>query len=713
MHIANIDRRILLVIAGFGLLLTILTLRLFYLQIVQHQHLSQLALRQQERTIEVQPARGRIFDRQGRPLALNRQSASFYAVPREIRAPDVTARKLAAHLGVPARRLARRFRSRKAFVWVKRKAPDKAAQAVRALKLPGVHELKETTRVYPEGKLACHLLGFVGLDNQGLSGVELQFDRAIRGQSGWIRITRDAQGRKVPASTRVHKRSQPGLDVYLTIDKMIQHIAEKELARGLANSGAQAGSVIVMNPRTGELLALANLPDFDPNHFNRYRTADRRNRAITDIYEPGSTFKIVTAAAALEEGVFREEDIIDCEQGRGDFDGLIVRDHHPRGLLSVKDVIVYSSNVGAVKMGIRLGAEKLSRYAEAFGFGRPTGIELPGEVGGILKPFRQWRRWTATSVPFGQGVAVTTLQMTAAYAAIANQGQLIKPWVVKELRRPDDIRTKLGKPVYRERVISSQTAARMCEILEAAVSQGTGQGAAVEHYQVAGKTGTAQKPLASKRGYDPEFHVASFIGFIPAERAEFLIAVMIDGPRGVQWGGVVAGPVFKKITHQLVAYLGLPPGPQKVFAFAKEKRNNRYDPQQILSKVPEVTGLTYAQAREKLRAAGLQAQRLGQGGQVLGQRPRGGQRTSPGSPVALYVSDPDRVGAADQTYSHVVVPDLGGQSLRDALQIIQAYGLRAEITGSGLVNWQDPRPRTRVKVGELCAVHGQDPERTP
>lgn len=713
MHIANIDRRILLVIAGFGLLLTLLTLRLFYLQIVQHQHLSQLALRQQERTIEVQPARGRIFDRQGRPLALNRQSASFYAVPREIQAPDVTARKLAARLGVPARRLARRFKSRKAFVWVKRKVSDKAAQAVRDLKLPGVHELKETTRVYPEGKLACHLLGFVGLDNQGLAGIELQLDRAIRGQSGWIRITRDAQGRKIPASTRVHKRSHPGQDVYLTIDKMIQHIAEKELARCLADTGAQAGSVVVMDPRTGEILALANQPDFDPNHFNRYPPAARRNRAVTDIYEPGSTFKIVVAAAALEEGVFQETDIIDCEQGRGVFDGLVVRDHHPRGRLSIKDIVVYSSNVGAVKIGIRLGAEKLARYAKAFGFGRPTSIELPGEAGGILKPYRQWHRWTATSVPFGQGVAVTSLQMTAAYAAIANQGQLIKPWVVKEMRRPDDIRTKVGKPVYRERVISSRTAARMRKILEAAVNEGTGQKAALQHYRVAGKTGTAQKPLTSRRGYDPVYHVASFIGFLPADDPEYLIAVVIDGPHGVQWGGVVAGPVFRKITRQLVAYRGLPPGPQKIYAFAREKKNNRYDPRQILSEVPNVIGLSFNQARKKLNASGLQAQRLGQGGQVLGQRPLGGRRTSPGSPVTVYVADPEHAGLTDQTSSQVVVPDLEGQSLRDALQIIQAYGLRAEITGSGLVKRQDPRPRTRVKIGELCAIHGEDPEHTP
>ncbi|MBN1596497.1 penicillin-binding protein 2, partial [candidate division FCPU426 bacterium] len=344
------NRRILLLIIGFGLLSTILTIRLFYLQIIQHQRLSQLALQQQERTIEVQPTRGRIYDRLGRPLALNRRATSFYAVPREIRDPRRTARSLAGILGVPENQLERRFRSRKAFVWIKRKVADEPAARVATLSLPGVHPLQETIRVYPEGRLAAHVLGFVGLDNQGLGGVELQYDRAIRGQSGWIRITRDALGQRLPATVRVHKESKPGQDLHLTIDAMVQHTAEKELEQGLKQCQARSGSVIVMNPRTGEILAMANRPDFDPNHFSRASAAARRNRAICDVFEPGSTFKIVTAAAALEEAVFQEEDLIDCENGQALFEGLMVRDHEPRGKLAFRDVIIYSSNIGAVKI---------------------------------------------------------------------------------------------------------------------------------------------------------------------------------------------------------------------------------------------------------------------------------------------------------------------------------------------------------------------------
>jgi len=706
----SIDRRTILLIAGFGLLFTILTMRLFYLQIIQHQHLSQLALRQQERTIEIQPARGRIFDRQGRPLALNRQSISFYAVPGEIKKTKQIARQLSVLLGVSARRLEQRFRSRKAFVWIKRKVPDEVAHKVQALNLAGVHHLQETSRVYPEGRLACHVLGFVGMDNQGLSGVELQFDRVIRGQSGWIRITRDAKGRRLPTATRIHKQSQPGQDVYLTIDKVIQHIAERELARGMEQSKAKAGSVIVMNPCTGEILALANKPDFDPNHFNRASAVARRNRAICDVYEPGSTFKIITAAAALEEGVFQEDDIIDCENGRAVFNGLVVRDHEPRGKISFREVVVFSSNIGAVKIGIRLGADKLAHYVRMFGFGKATGIEMPGEAIGILKSFSQWKRWTAASIPFGQGLAVTTLQMVTAYATIANDGRLVKPWIIKELRRPDEVRTKIGRPVFREQVISARTAERMRKILRAVVQAGTGVKASLKHYQVAGKTGTAQKSLPGGRGYDPIYHVASFIGFFPADKPKYLIAVVIDEPKGVQWGGVVAGPVFRKICRQMVAYLGIPPGPQKVYAFAQDENKNRLESITGAIHVPQVTGMNLSEAKTVLKKLGLRIVCLGKGKQVIGQRPFARQWINPESRVVLYLADPEYGGVSETILDEVVVPNLGGQTLRDALHLLSVYGLRADVSGSGVVEIQDPQPYARIKVGEHCMIQCQDPE---
>ena len=424
---------------------------------------------------------------------------------------------------------------------------------------------------------------------------------------------------------------------------------------------------------------------------------------------PPTPSSLITSAAALEEGVYQEDDIIDCENGRAVFAGLVVRDHKARGKISFRDVFVYSSNIGAVKVGIRMGAEKLAHYSKMFGFGKATGVGMPGEVNGILKPFAQWKRWNAVSLAFGQGLAVTTLQMITAYTVIANDGRLVKPWIVKELRRPDEIRTKVGKPTYQDQVISARTARRMRNILQGVVEEGTGVEAGLEHYRIAGKTGTAQKPLPNGRGYDPKHHVASFVGFFPADNPKYLIAVMIDEPKGVQWGGVVAGPVFRKICRQMTAYLGIPPGPQKVYAFARQKQQSSLESITGIVTVPDVTGQSVGDSKKRLQQAGLRAVCLGQGKQVIGQRPFAGKKTNPESRVILYLADSDNTGISESVLTEVVVPNLAGQSMRDALYILHAYGLRADISGSGVVKIQDPQPYARIKLGEHCALRCQDP----
>ncbi|NTV52969.1 MAG: penicillin-binding protein 2, partial [Candidatus Firestonebacteria bacterium] len=454
----GMDLRARVVLACFALALSALTARLFYLQIVQHRHLAQMAQRQQERTVEIQPARGNIYDRCGRPLAFNRECFSYFAVPSEIQNPVQTARALAPWVGVSAVVLERKFKTSREFVWLRRKVTDAAAAGLEALRLPGVHRLSESRRVYPEGALACHVLGFVGVDNQGLDGVELQFERLIHGTAGWMRIARDAQGRTVLTSTRTLKAPESGQDVVLTIDKVVQHTAERELAQVIEKYKAVSGSVLVMDPHTGEILALANWPQFDPNRFWQFSGEARRNRAVRDMYEPGSTFKIFTAAAALEEGVFKEADMFNCEQGNAVFGSRVVRDHIPHGLLSFKDVISFSSNIGAVKIGQRLGAERLVRYAHGFGFGRATGVELPGEASGLLKPAGRWNAATMASVPYGQEVAVTTLQTAAAYAAVANDGWLPQPTLIKEIRGADNRVTQLESPEVRQQAVSPETA---------------------------------------------------------------------------------------------------------------------------------------------------------------------------------------------------------------------------------------------------------------
>ncbi len=702
----GMDRRARLVLAGFIVVMAALTARLFFLQIIQHQKLSQLAQRQQERTIEVQPARGTIYDRFGRPLAFNRECYSYFAVPSEIRNHAQAARVLAPYVGISAKVLEQRFRLSREFVWLKRKTTDAQAAVFEKLALPGVHRLSESRRVYPEGKLACHVLGFVGVDNQGLDGIELQFERAIRGTVGWMRIARDAQGRAVMTSTKTLKAPEAGQDVYLTIDKVVQHIAERELAKVIDKYKATAGSVVVMVPQTGEVLALANWPEFDPNRYWDYSSESRRNRAVRDIYEPGSTFKIFTAGAALEENVCTENDIFDCEEGCAVFNGRVVRDHIPYGRISFRDVIGFSSNIGTVKVGMRVGAERLVQYAQNFGFAHPTGIELPGEASGILKAAQRWNPATMASVPYGQEVAVTTMQTSAAYAAVANDGWLPKPTLIKEIRHVDGKVMQGERPEIRRQAVSPNTAKRLRALLSEVVERGTGMEAQMPDYTVAGKTGTAQKPMHGGRGYDPYKHVASFVGFLPADRPRILIAVIVDSPHDVQWGGVVAGPVFKAIGQNLVAYLGIPPNQGQVAVSEVRSEKMAYVPEDMLS-VPEVIGLEKVDVQEQLKKQGLLAVCYGEGTRVVSQRPSPGAQVKTGSPVLLYM---DAAPTTEPLEESVVVPNVAGQSLRNALQLLRAYGLQVQVTGSGVVRTQSPQPNTAAKLGAICNIVCQDPE---
>lgn len=716
------DQRILVLAAGFGILMAALTGRLFFLQIIEHPRLSQLATRQQERTIELQTPRGRIFDRAGRPLAMNLECQSFFAVPDEVVDPARTARALAPLTSWPAAALEKRLRKNKDFVWIRRKTGEPAAAAIRKLGLPGIHHLTETRRVYPEGRLACHVLGFVGLDNQGLDGIELQYEGAIRGTPGWMRIARDARGRVVESASRLVREPEPGQDVYLTLDSVIQHVAERELARAVEKYRARAGSIVVLDPANGEVLALANAPDFDPNAFGRFTAEARRNRAVRDLYEPGSTFKLVTAAAALETGTASESTPVDCEMGKCRFAGRIVKDHIPRGRISFADVFGYSSNIGTVKVGQKLGADRLVSYARAFGFGKPTGIELPGEAVGLLKSPERWTPATMASVPYGQEVAVTTLQSAVAYAAAANGGWLPKPTLIRELRQADGGVSRPERLEVRRQVVSQATAGRLRGLLQNAVAAGTGIEAQVPNFLVAGKTGTAQIPLSGGRGYDPVNCVASFIGFLPADSPRVLVAVVIDSPQGVQWGGVVAGPVFREIGRNLVSYLAIPPSGAAASAVASASVPPAEAPLASPASapaapvaVPDLTGQAASSAPAQLKALGLRVVCLGRGSRVAGQRPSAGTAVASGSPVTVYLADaaPSPTAPPSPAAERVAVPNLAGLSLRTALQTLAAYGLRARVTGSGVVRAQSPLPLVQARLGSVCTLECRDPELWP
>jgi len=533
--------------------------RLVSLQVYQRDSLAQRGRIQRERTIKLNPKRGRIYDPNGKELAANVELTSIYAVPTEIANPSQTAAKLAEILLVERSTLEKRLRSKKSFVWIERKVEPEPSQRVRELKLQGIGFLKEDKRYYPQGKLASHAIGFVGMDNQGLNGLEHLYDREIRGESGMELTLIDAKRRDFLPEGITRKEPTYGSDIVVNIDAIIQYIAEKELAEAVRNTGAKGGSVVIMNPRSGEVFAIANQPDYDPNNFARYPKTSWRNRAVTDIYEPGSTFKILLLAIALEEKAVGLDDHFYCGEGGIEVAGSYIRDHKPYGVLSTRQIIEYSSNVGAIIIGSRIGNQKLYHHIKRYGFGEKTKIDLPGESRGIVIPLKKWSGVSVGSISIGQEICVTPIQLLTIASAIANEGYVMKPRVVKKIlsRRGETIKEFPASPV--KQIISPQTAQQLLNIMTKVVEKGTGTAAKLAGYLVAGKTGTAQKFDPVAQCYAPDKHIASFIGFLPADNPVIAMLVVIDEPQGSYFGGEVAAPCFNQIAQQLVKYLRIPP----------------------------------------------------------------------------------------------------------------------------------------------------------
>ncbi len=553
------SRRVHLRLALFGLVSSLwvgaLAARLVYLQTVARPSLQDRAELQQQHTLKLDAIRGTIFDRNERELAVSIEVESVYAVPPSIEDKEKVARELASCLGGDAAELTKRLTTEKRFLWVKRKADPTKIDCIRNLEPTGVNFLPESRRFYPKRAVASHLLGYVGMDNEGMSGVEYALEDDIRGEPGRQIIWTDARQRR--AASRVEKRPLAGRDVYLTIDETLQHIAESSLERAVRESGAQRAMAILMRPETGEILALAAVPFFNPNRYQDYPADHWRNRAVTDVYEPGSTFKVITAAAAIEEGVVSEEERIDCGRGSIQVGSEVIRDHKVFDVLTFREVLQFSSNVGMIRISQRLGKERMERYIHAFGFGEPTRIDLPSESRGILRPATRWGARTLASIAFGQEIGVTPLQMVTAVNAIAASGYLMRPQLLREIRSPDGEVLLKFEPEPVRRVVSRETAARLTEILVNVVAAGTGVRASVAGFTVAGKTGTAQK-AAPGGGYSKTDYVASFAGFVPAERPELTALILLDSPTGDHTGGRAAS-VFAEIVEASLHYLGVPP----------------------------------------------------------------------------------------------------------------------------------------------------------
>jgi cell division protein FtsI (penicillin-binding protein 3) len=509
----------------------------------------------------VEAERGTIYDRNGRVLATDLTVPSLYAAPPLIDNPESIARELAAVLRVDAKPLAKRLAEDRGFIWLERRVEPAVARAVEELGAEGVRIIPEPARMYPHKTLLSHVLGFAGTDHIGLEGVERFYDRELRGEKGRLIYERDGAGKRLFPKGLEYVAPSRGRDLILTVDEVIQYISERELDAALAETGAESGTVVVMDPWDGGVLALAIRPMFNPNEPNFSRPESWRNRAITDTFEPGSTFKIVTAAAALDAGVVRPDEIIDCEQGRWAIPGGALHDHDPLGRVPFSDVIAKSSNIGTAKIAQRLGPERLRRAITTFGFGRKTGIDLGGEVAGRVPPLERWSKRSAVTIAIGQEIAVTTVQLAAAYAAVANGGLLVTPHVVAHVRGSDERAMERAAPAAPAvRVMSAATAKRLARLLEGVVGgNGTGGLAAVDGVRIAGKTGTAQQIDPETGRYSPDRETASFIGFAPSNHPAMVIAVVLDNPKGRGWGGQTAAPVFARVAEATLRYLSAPP----------------------------------------------------------------------------------------------------------------------------------------------------------
>src|SRR6266436_5562964 len=531
--------------------------RLGYLQLFRHSEYMARAQRQQQRVIEITPKRGAIYDRNMHPLAMSIPVDSAFAVPAELGDQQLAARLLSGVLGIPREVLEARLESSRSFVWIARKLPPEKKEAVEALNLKGVYFQKENQRIYPKRDLASHVLGFVDLDEKGLGGIEYQLDDQIRAKSEKIIVMADARQRWFDGGEAQRKR---GANVILTLDEKVQYIAERELAAAIAKTHALAGTVIVMNPNNGEILALANWPKFNPNAANEVPAEARMNRAVTALYEPGSTFKLITLAAAFDQGITRPGEVFDCENGAVYVAGHRIRDHKPFGMLNVAEILAQSSDVGAIKIALRLGAPKFYDYIRAFGFGQLTGVDLPGESKGILRRLENWSAISIGSISMGQEVGVTPIQLISAVSAIANGGMLYKPHVVAELRRENQLAPPEGLPAPAEpkKAIRPETAATLRRLMEGVVLEGTGKLAHLDGWTAAGKTGSAQKIDPATGRYSRTQLIASFTGFAPISNPAVTILVSLDSPVGQHEGGQVAAPVFKRIAEQVLPYLDVP-----------------------------------------------------------------------------------------------------------------------------------------------------------
>jgi cell division protein FtsI (penicillin-binding protein 3) len=639
--------------------------RLSYLQLFSYSEYLAKAQRQQQRIFEISPMRGPIYDRKGRELAVSLPMDSVFGDPAEITDVEMVGRLLSRVLDVPADDLEEKIREAKSPVRLARKLSPEIVQRITDMNLKGVFFQKENRRVYPQRELAASVLGYVDVDEKGIGGIEYSLDKQIRGRPGKMMVMSDGRRRWYD---RTESAADPGASVSLTIDETIQYIAEKELGRAIADTHAKAGTVVVQDPSSGELLAVANWPVFDPNDAGGYAPEARIDRAVASAYEPGSTFKVLTLTGAIENGVATPNDLVDCQMGQIMVAGRLIHDWKKFGVLSVREILEHSSDVGAIKVALRLGGPRFYDTIRAFGIGQPTGIELPGENRGLLRPLENWSASSIGSLAMGQEVSVTPVQIVSAISAVANGGTLYRPHIVREIDggEPGALRP-IPAP---QQATDGKTAATVREMMEGVVLEGTGKPARLDGYTAAGKSGTAQKIDPATGRYSKTQYNSSFVGFAPVNNPVISILVVLDSPVGPHHGGEVGGPVFKRVAEQVLAYRDEPhdvPAPSDI----ETAKNLQAAPR----RAPGADGASDA-AQARFQAAVEKTQ-------------------EPGGALPT-------VAFGDSTA--VVVPSLSGQTVRGVTEQCSRLGLMPSLIGNGVAVEQFPAAGAQVLRGSRVTV---------
>ena len=636
--------------------------RLTYLQILKHDEYSRLAESQHAKTVPLRPKRGPILDRSGQVLAVSSRADTLYVTPAKVEDAGRLAARLAPILGEPARDLTRKLTASKKFAPVRRRLTPDMARAVRELRDPSLTLVDDSLRLYPNRELAAQLIGFEGAEGRGLAGMEQVWDAHLAGVEGRAVVERDALGREMTGAPIVLKPSVAGQGIMLTLDATLQYLAEKEVDAAWRRTRAKAAMAVAMDPRTGEILAMAIRPTFNPNSFGSASDDDRRVRAVTDPFEPGSTFKVIMAASALEEGVVRPSDRVYAENGAITVANTTIHDWKKYGWLTFAEVLQNSSNVGSIKVGMSLGKERYYKYMSGFGFGASTNLGLPGESRGQLRPPAQWSGLSLATMSIGQEISVTAVQLVAAFGAVANGGRLMQPQIIRAVLDAQGRELRSFEPKAVRQVISPETARTLTEMMVNVVGNGTGRHAAIPGYEVAGKTGTAQKMDPATKRYSRAPGVLSFVGFVPADDPRLAMIVLLDEPKNEKWGSEAAAPMFAAIGREALRYLNVPP------------RDS--------SPVPIVRGEIVAAAPD---------------------RPPATQAAGPslGADPAPALAEAAPAGADGQP----VMPRLAGLSLRQAMEALVPYGARLEISGRGVVTSQSPLPGAPLPPGAVCRLH--------